>query len=205
MHVKSQFKNLRAKLGDPCNWIEVLPSSPFEMQRDFPEQYALAFAGGALLPGTSQVDVQAVSNFDMSYGCRGAKPTASNTQAANRAESSGGFERLASVLMESMSSNNTKLMELVLAGKGNPQTQPRALAMLEARPHHDRNGSEWSPRSSSPPAAAPLIHALLEIRRLGRTRSENVARALRPPILAGRRQLRTSWMLSLHDRLTGLV
>ena len=160
MHVKTQFTNMRAKLGDPCNWIEVLPSSPFEMQRDFPEQYAFAFAGGAILPGLSHIDVQAVANLDMSYGCRGGKPLASSTQPANRTDGSSGFERLASVLMESMNSNNTRLMELVLTGKGNPQTQPRALAILEGRPHHDSLGSESSYGSSSLQGAAPVMPAL---------------------------------------------
>jgi hypothetical protein len=55
MHTKNSFKALRLKLTDPCCWIDVLPSNPFEMQRDYAEQYSYAFAGGALCPGAAQV------------------------------------------------------------------------------------------------------------------------------------------------------
>lgn len=69
-HVKATWTSAKAKTGAPANWIEHLPVSTLECSRDFPAIFQGMFRGSEL-PVAPPIDVNALMQFDQSYGCRG--------------------------------------------------------------------------------------------------------------------------------------
>ena len=69
-HVKATWTSAKAKIAAPVVWVEHLPASTLECSRDYPAIFQGMFRGDEL-PITPPIDVNALMQFDQSYGCRG--------------------------------------------------------------------------------------------------------------------------------------
>lgn len=68
-NLKSKLESFRRKAEEPVQWVQTLPADPTEFCRDFKTLYTTAFAQS--LPVRSEISVDLLTGFDMSYGCRG--------------------------------------------------------------------------------------------------------------------------------------
>ena len=128
-HLKSTFHNLRNKFPDPVVYLDKLPDSPTQFMKDHPHAFKQHF--GDRVPVPCPIDVQSVSNLDLTYSCRGGKPHCSSFNATQQKQSqpftiqsmqSGGDTAMAQIAnvfmqrMEAMQTSQQRMLEMCVRG-----------------------------------------------------------------------------------------
>ena len=81
-HIKGKIKTWVRRLAAPTEYIDRLPASPAELQRDHPSMYAAAFPSSAPVP--CQIDLKLVVAVDVGYRCRGSDGQLSSSASAGQ-------------------------------------------------------------------------------------------------------------------------
>ena len=160
-HVKSTLHAQRARLVDPPSWLEKLPDSPWELQKDHRQLWHDAL--GDAVPGVVPIDMKTVVTLDMSYACRGGRPAApaqvrpmaggipfkvTSAHAAGAGNTGGdALERMASMFMdrmESFANSQSRVFELMLGHQR--AVQPKASGAFQSLLDQRQPQISFSPR-----------------------------------------------------------